>query len=36
MTQLEGGDIANYGYYTKNCSGYRGTAAKLMLAGKKP
>lgn len=35
MAKAMGGDI-RYGGYTKNCSGYRGTAAKMVLQGKKP
>ena len=36
MAYQMGADVRYGGTYTKNCTGYRGTAAKLILQGKKP
>lgn len=36
MAFAMGADANSNGSYTRNCSGYRGTAARMILAGQKP
>jgi hypothetical protein len=36
MSFAMGADADSNGSYTRNCSGYRGTAARMVLRGQKP